>query len=167
MGIDVEATYARYGPMVLRRCRRLLRDEEQALDAMHDTFVRLLRSEDRIEDRGLSALLYRIATNVCLNQLRSRRRRPETRDEALLVEIAELVDAEDRTLSGRILERVFRQTPASTRTLAVLHLVDGMTLEEVAAEVGLSVSGVRKRLRGVKAKARAIAERGGPDERLT
>jgi len=41
---------------------------------------------------------------------------------------------------------------ASTRTIAVMHLVDGLTLEEVAREVGLSVSGVRKRLRTLKAR---------------
>ena len=35
--------------------------------------------------------------------------------------------------------------------MAVMHLLDGMTLEEVAAEFGLSVSGVRKRLRTLKA----------------
>jgi DNA-directed RNA polymerase specialized sigma24 family protein len=34
----------------------------------------------------------------------------------------------------------------------VLHHVDGLTLEEVAAEVGMSVSGVRKRLRTIKDK---------------
>ena len=31
--LDVEALSLRYGPMVLRRCRRLLRDEDEALDA--------------------------------------------------------------------------------------------------------------------------------------
>jgi RNA polymerase sigma-70 factor (ECF subfamily) len=41
--IDVEAVYRRYGPMVLRRCRTLLRDEERARDAMKDTFVKLVR----------------------------------------------------------------------------------------------------------------------------
>ena len=34
--------------------------------------------------------------------------------------------------------------------MAVLHYVDGLTLEEVAIETGLSVSGVRKRLRRLK-----------------
>ena len=34
--------------------------------------------------------------------------------------------------------------------------VDGMTLEEVAAEVGLSVSGVRKRLRVLKERVRGL-----------
>jgi RNA polymerase sigma-70 factor (ECF subfamily) len=35
--------------------------------------------------------------------------------------------------------------------MAVLHYVDGMTLEQVARECGLSVSGVRKRLRALRA----------------
>ena len=42
MAIDVEAAYRRYGPMVLRRCRQMLRDEQQATDAMQDVFVQLL-----------------------------------------------------------------------------------------------------------------------------
>ena len=34
--IDVEAYYARYGPMLLRRCRRLLRYNEKAFDALQE-----------------------------------------------------------------------------------------------------------------------------------
>ena len=64
MAIDIEVAYRRYGPMVVRRCRALLNDQEQAVDAMHDVFVRLMRSGDRLDDRGMSSLLYRIATNV-------------------------------------------------------------------------------------------------------
>jgi RNA polymerase sigma-70 factor (ECF subfamily) len=41
-----------------------------------------------------------------------------------------------------------------------LHLLDGLTLEEVAQEVGLSVSGVRKRLRTLRAHVEALEERG-------
>ncbi|MEL6183429.1 MAG: sigma-70 family RNA polymerase sigma factor [Myxococcota bacterium] len=164
-GIDVESAYATYGPMVLRRCRQLLKDEERALDAMHDTFVRLLRSRERLEDKGLSSLLWRMATNVCLNHLRTRRRHPETPSEALLLEIAGWDETEARTLGARFLERVFATQPPSTRTIAVLHLVDGMTLEEVAQEVGMSVSGVRKRLRKVRALAEGLARKGEDDER--
>ncbi len=42
--------------------------------------------------------------------------------------------------------------------MAVLHYVDGMTLEEVASHVGMSVSGVRKRLRLLKQRSRAWEE---------
>jgi len=136
--------------MVLRRCRALLRDEAAAVDAMHDVFVQLLTHAGRLEDRGLSSLLYRIATHLCLNRLRARRRRPESPDEALLARIADADDTEARTGARAVLDRLFGREVASTRTIAVLHLVDGLTLAEVASEVGMSVSGVRKRLRNLR-----------------
>ena len=54
------------------------------------------------------------------------------------------------TIEGEVDGNVFAREQASTREMAVLHLVDGLTLDEVAKEVGLSVSGVRKRLRVLK-----------------
>jgi RNA polymerase sigma factor (sigma-70 family) len=144
--------------MVLRRCRHLLHDEGLAADALHDVFVQLLQHQGRLEDRGLSSLLYRMATHVCLNRLRSRRRRPETPGEDLLQRIAALDDTEGRTLAAAALEHLFGQQPESTRTMAVLHLLDGLTLEEVAAEVGLSVSGVRKRLRTLRTHLHELEE---------
>jgi RNA polymerase sigma-70 factor (ECF subfamily) len=151
MAIDVEETYKRHGPMVLRRCRSLLRDEQQAVDAMHDVFVQLLVHKERLVDRGACSLLWRIATNVCLNKIRARRRRPEDPQSELLAELAALDDAEARGVARVVLDRLFAREPVSTGTMAVMHLVDGMTLEEVAEAVGLSVSGVRKRLRTLRA----------------
>jgi RNA polymerase sigma-70 factor (ECF subfamily) len=49
-----------------------------------------------------------------------------------------------------LLDWLFDRHPESSRTIAVLHYVDGLTLEQVAAEIGLSVSGVRKRLRRLR-----------------
>lgn len=156
--IDVEHTYRQYAPMVLRRCRRLLRDEEAAHEAMQDTFVRLLRYEDRLEATGLSSLLYRMATQVCLNRIRSQRRRPEVPDADLIARVANAPDAEERFGARRLLDRIFKREPESTRTIALLHLLDGMTLAEVAREVGMSVSGVRKRLRQLKAHVQELEE---------
>lgn len=150
MGLNVDQLYERYGPMVLRRCRRLLRDEDQALDAMQDVFVLLLRNRTRLDDTAPSSLLLRMSTNVCLNKIRTSRRRPEDPDEALLLEIATSDDLEDRSLARMLLRGIFQSEPDSTRAMAVMHLVDGMTHEEVAREVGLSVSGVRKRLRTLR-----------------
>ncbi|HUJ73308.1 MAG TPA: sigma factor-like helix-turn-helix DNA-binding protein, partial [bacterium] len=67
-------------------------------------------------------------------------------------------DVEERALDRAVLDGVFAGERASTRTMATLHYVDGMTLEEVAAHVGLSVSGVRKRLRLLKQRSRAWEE---------
>jgi RNA polymerase sigma-70 factor (ECF subfamily) len=151
MSVDIESLYRTHGPMVLRRCRTLLRDENKALDAMHDVFLELLRRESRLDAKSPAGLLLTTATHVCLNRLRSERRRPEDPDDDLLVRIASLgSDAEDLSLARRALDRIFGGEPDSTRLIAVLLYVDRLTLEEVAAEVGMSVSGVRKRLRTLR-----------------
>jgi RNA polymerase sigma-70 factor (ECF subfamily) len=163
LALDVESHYLRYGPMVLRRCRTLLRDPAKAEDAMQDVFVSLIRNEDRLRDEAPGALLLRVATNVCLNRLRGEKRRPEDahEDDDLALRIAQADDgsgggdAESRTLARSVLGKLFGADDplaASTRSLAFMHLVDGMTLEEVARESRLSVSGVRKRLRGLKGR---------------
>lgn len=151
MAVDIERWYHQHGPMVLRRCRALLGDEERARDAMHEVFVQLLRRDGRLHDAGPSSLLYRMATNHCLNVIRSQRRHPEHGDD-LLVTLAHLDDVEETAGIRATLERLFRGEPPSTRLIAVLHWVDGLTLEETAAEVGLSVSGVRKRLRTLQGR---------------
>jgi RNA polymerase sigma-70 factor (ECF subfamily) len=151
MPIDVDDAYRRYGPMVLRRCRTMIREEQAAYDAMQDVFVQLLRHRHRLDDRGMSSLLYRMATNVCLNRIRSQSRRPEDASSDLLAQIAAASSEEQRTGARALLDRLLGDEPESTATMAVLHLHDGLTLEEVAEVVGLSVSGVRKRLRKLKA----------------
>lgn len=160
MSLDVAAHYQRHGPMVLRRCRSLLRSEEAAVDAMHDVFVQLLRSAGRLDPERPASLLLRIATNVCLNRLRSARRQPHDAVDASVLAIAGAVEPEPTLLARLHLGTALRGELQSTRLMAVLHHVDGLTLEEVAREVGLSVSGVRKRLRGLSARVRALEETG-------
>jgi RNA polymerase sigma-70 factor (ECF subfamily) len=159
MAVDIDSLYRKHGPMVLRRCRRLLREEAKAVDAMHDVFVEMLRRKDTLEATSPAGLLLTTATHVCLNRLRTLQRKPEDREDEMLFRIAALdrdTDAESRSLAGRILDRLFAGLPESTRLIAVLHYVDRLTLEEVAAEVGMSVSGVRKRLRNLKARLPAV-----------
>ena len=150
--VDSQSYYSTYGPMVLRRCRKLLGDEHAARDAMHDVFVQVLTRSDELVDQAPSSLLFRIATNVCLNRLRTRKRRPEDGDADLLTNIAAHTDPAARSAARSALDALFRHEPDNTALIAVLHLHDKMTLEEVAAEVGMSVSGVRKRLAKLRTK---------------
>lgn len=122
------------------------------MDAMHDTFVQVLRRKLTLRDEAPSSLLYRMATNVCLNRIRSRKRRPEDSADDLVYRVASIQETESRAVARNLLDKLFSRERPSTRTIATLHLLDGMTLEEVAREVGLSVSGVRKRLRPLRAR---------------
>jgi len=145
--------------MVLRRCRQLLRDEDEALDACQDVFVRLVERREHLDARYPSSLLYRVATNVCLNRIRDRGRRPlatTTPDDDTIDAIACAEPSGGESEARLLLEWLFNRHPESSRTIAVLHYVDGLTLEQVADEVGLSVSGVRKRLRKLRATVRNV-----------
>jgi RNA polymerase sigma-70 factor (ECF subfamily) len=136
-----------------------LRDEAKAVDAMHDVFVEILRRKDVLDDRSPAGLLLTTATHLCLNRLRTLRRKPEDLDDEVLQQVASYgheQHTEERTLARRVLDRLFNTQPESTRLIAVLHYVDRLTLEEVAAEVGMSVSGVRKRLRNLQAAMPAV-----------
>ncbi|MFN0247186.1 MAG: RNA polymerase sigma factor [Kofleriaceae bacterium] len=152
MPIDSQRLYETYGPMVLRRCRKLLGDDPSARDAMHDVFVQVLSNQDSLDARAPSSLLFRIATNICLNKIRGRRRRPEDGDPDLVAQIAGYTEPGDRSTARSILDALFRHEPDDTAVMAVMHLYDKMTLEEVAAEVGMSVSGVRKRIAKLRTK---------------
>ncbi len=118
---------------------------------MQDVFVQIVRRREQLDDRASSSLLYRTATNLCLNRLRSARRKPSTPDTETIARLAAAGAEVDRGEARAVLRRLFGSEPESTATIAMLHLHDGLTLEQTAQEVGMSVSGVRKRLRKLKA----------------
>lgn len=153
---DFEHLYEQFGPMVLRRCRFLLKDEEKALDAMQDVFVRIIERREKLNG-ACSSLFYTVATSVCLNRIRSDKLRTGPGIDFILETAADNrnPDHEERIVSELFLGKLFSELPESTRYMAYLHYVDGLTLEQTAAQTGLSVSGVRKRLTGLRKKAQA------------
>ncbi|MDC7220264.1 MAG: sigma-70 family RNA polymerase sigma factor [Spirochaetales bacterium] len=146
--MDVEALYTKYGPMVLRRCRQMLGEEEWALDAMQDVFVKVINKKESLKATYPSSLLYTMATNHCLNLL-SREKRVSG-DNEILDRIISVDQVEEKAVNKMFIDQIFSDQKPSTRTIAVLHYMDGLTLEETSRVSGLSVSGVRKRLRKLR-----------------
>ena len=149
--LNAQQLYTRYAPMVFRRCNKLLGDKSSAADIVQELFAKVWEKRNSLNFDYPSSLLWRMATNMCLNHIRDRKRRGEniSCDEAIM-QIACTENFERETENRDILDKLFRRHPESSRTIAVLHFIDGMTLEEVAAEVKMSVAGVRKRLRTLK-----------------
>ena len=63
---------------------------------------------------------------------------------------------EQEVESRDALQRVFAGERESTRTIATLRHVEGLSLEDTAREVGMSISGVRKRLDGLRRRSLAL-----------
>ena len=149
--------YETYAPMVFRRCVYMLRDESEAQDMMQEVFLRVFDRMDTLDLSQPSSLLWNTATRLCLNRIRDKHRRGLDVDSSELLLTIACADEEDDSFGAQsVLAKLFSKEPESSRTIAVLHFVDGMTLEETAREVNLSVSGVRKRLRGLQAKLKNL-----------
>ena len=155
--MEFSKLYEVYAPMVYRLSMMLLRDESEAEDMMQNVFLRVFERWDSLDVSQPSSLLWNTTTRLCLNRIRDKKRRGlDTDTSELLLSIACADDDEGEKEAKGILAKLFSREPESSRTIAVLHFVDGMTLEETAREVGLSVSGVRKRLRGLQAKVKNL-----------
>jgi RNA polymerase sigma-70 factor, ECF subfamily len=150
--------YRTYGPAVYRRCLRILKDPEAARDATQEVFVKLIRDMAKLEDREtVLPWMYRVATNHCLNLRRNSSRRGEDLEPPPL-ELAARCEVDglpDRLLVQGILSRF----DATTQSVAVGVLVDGMEQEEVAEVLGLSRRTVGRKLARFLDLARHQADR--------
>lgn len=154
----VEELYRRFGPAILRRCLKLLRDPAEAEDATQEVFVRVFRSLDRFT-YGETALpwIYQIATRFCLHRIRdgarhegAHARMPSPADEAGGQDLGRALA--DRQVAGRLLASFDERTAL----IAVHALVDGMTQEEVAQALQLSRKTVGIHLQKFVQRARAL-----------
>jgi RNA polymerase sigma-70 factor (ECF subfamily) len=144
---EIADAYRQYGHLVLRRCRRIVRRDDAAEDALQEVFVRLWRYGDAFRAaESKVAWLYRVADRCCFDVLaRDRTRREVSLDGTAAETLSEGGDAralEDGELVLRFLERFDDRM----RELAVLHYLDGMTQEEIATATGWSRQTVVKKL---------------------
>ena len=161
--VQVENLYRQYGGLIHRRCRRILRDDEEARDAVQDVFARAIRSWHSWDgEASRLTWLSRIATNHCLNVIRDSKGRRDKLDQRKGERPGAGLGPESH---GRlelldVVKAIMEDMDEDLQRLAILYYFDEMTQAEIAQEVGLSVPTVRKRLRLFVDKARRSLRKG-------
>jgi RNA polymerase sigma factor (sigma-70 family) len=154
---ELKHLYDRYGHVLFHRCRSILRNDEEARDAVQETFARVIRHGDQFRAQSSPLTwMYRISTNYCLNQLRNRRgrdRKHEDHREEIGGPSVVRPSESDELDQGRILA-LLHDADDETRACVVHTYFDDCTREEVAELVGLSVPTVRKRINTFLEQAR-------------
>jgi RNA polymerase sigma-70 factor, ECF subfamily len=137
----------RYAPRVLSVCRRMLGDPDDAQEAAQEAFLRVYQGLPKFNGRfRLGAWIVRIATNVCLDQLRSRNRRPSELAplEVLDLEYSSPVDDNDpellflRHAEGRRVRKVLDSLPPMHRAAIVLRDFEGVSYADIAETLGIT-----------------------------
>lgn len=143
-----DALYDRHARSLYGFIRRLLRDEHEAEDVLHEAFMAMLREQGAVDVVSLRAWLYRVARNLCLNRLRARRRGERAlATEAADVATAHAPSAEQRYESRETELRLQAAVARLPEALAELYALraGGMTHEEIAAVLSIPVGTVKSR----------------------
>jgi RNA polymerase sigma-70 factor (ECF subfamily) len=145
----------RYAARLYTVAYRLLRNRADAEDAVQRALLNCFAARAAYSPRwAVSTWLYRVLTNVCVDELRRRQHRAAP----AAVEAAEgrsalgSVGAEARLAAERVdLARALERVPREARILLALHYVNGLSHRELASIRGISVNTVKSQLaRGKK-----------------
>jgi RNA polymerase sigma-70 factor, ECF subfamily len=159
---DLERLYSAHGRALFIHCLRLLGDAASAEDATQEVFLRVRRHAGRSpEATEMRPWLFRIATNHCLNELRSRGVRSRTPPQLTMLATS---NQEDSMAAQNDARRFLERLPPRARAVAWLTYVDGMLQHEVAETLGVSrrtvvnyLSQVRSRLEQTSRAGLAVA----------
>ncbi len=158
--------YDRHAPVVRALCRVQLRSEEEADDALQETFIRAYRKLDMVQDaEGVRSWLYAIARLVCAERRRSARRRNHHEQRARnLAERTGVVNAAphqpdmaeavagfpaaqaDRAEQLDRLSRALEQLPDDERLALHLYYLESDPIAAASECLGVSRSGFYKLL---------------------
>jgi RNA polymerase sigma-70 factor, ECF subfamily len=139
--------YDRYEDRVHRVCRRMLNKREDAQEAAQETFLRVYTALGKFNGRyQLGAWITRIATNVCLDQIRARSRRPVEATPIEDLELDFLASGSDydpetvsvRNAESRRVRKVLMGLPPLHRAAIVLRDFEGLSYAEVAVALGMT-----------------------------
>ncbi len=134
-----ERLYGEYHAPIYNLCARVLGDREEAKDVTQEVFIKAFDRlpEADAESFGLRPWLYRVATNACFNQLRSRRKLDGGGD-AGLEHAASGVDEFERAQTVALVEQSLGEMNARYRTALVLKDLQGLPPEEIAEVMEVS-----------------------------
>jgi RNA polymerase sigma-70 factor (ECF subfamily) len=148
----------RYQDRVYRLCVKILRHDDDAAEALQDTFLSAYRGLPRFKSEStFSTWIYRIATNASLMKLRKRREGHVSYEqsqsgvpdaEPLAIPdwsrqpLEQVLDAETREVLGHEIDHL----PANEREVFVLRDMMEQSNADVARELGLSIPAVKSRL---------------------
>lgn len=154
--------YDKYADAIFRHCYFRLGERERARELMQETFCKVWEHLAKGKDvEHVQAFLYRIAGNLVIDEVRRRKRRPETSLETLQEEgFDPAAEGDEQSMQGmvqggQILEALTKLDQQS-RDVLVLRYVDGLPPQDIATMLGVSANVISVRLNRATKKLKTL-----------
>ncbi len=158
---------ARYMRRIYAFTYRLSGDSHYAEDATSETFIKAWKNLDSFDEtKNFASWIFRIARNTTFDILRKKKdvafsRLMTDEDDT---DIGETLPDDaglafvtfDRSLTQEVLEKALSELPLDSRTVVLLHDIDGLTFEEIAEVVGKPMNTVKSQYRRSLIKLREL-----------
>ncbi|KWV48749.1 RNA polymerase subunit sigma [Bradyrhizobium macuxiense] len=157
--------------LLFRLARGILRNDSEAEDVVQDAYVRAFTHLDQFRgDSSLSTWLSRIAINEALGRVRRKTagvewsELPQAALEAQIIQFPlSSVDDPEKSMAQReiqhVVEHAIDELPEAFRLVFITRVIEGMTIEETAAILGLKPETVKTRLHRARTMLRDNVER--------
>jgi RNA polymerase sigma-70 factor, ECF subfamily len=135
---------------IFNLCLYMLGNSQDAQDAAQDTFIKAYRGmKDFRPDASLYTWVYRIAVNTCLDHKKKSRHDP-LKGEPLSEHLKALDQSPEEQYQTRktaeALRSALQQLPEKLRSAIVLKEIEGLSYEEIATVLDISVGTVKSRI---------------------
>ena len=171
---DIDAysdIFVKYRALSAQICYRILQDREEADEAVQETMLRVYRGLGTFNGRyQLQAWVARIATNVSLDMVRARSRRPQrdpampdiSEDAGLIIALTEdTSEAVERVLDQEEIRTTLSSIPDHHREALVLREFEGRSHEEIGEALGMSPQQAKALIHRAKKSFRRAWDQGG------
>jgi RNA polymerase sigma-70 factor (ECF subfamily) len=155
--------FQRFETRVFAFCRRMLGSDEDAEDALQETFLRVSRQRS-FDGEKVSSWIYRIALNLCRNHLQSRNARLRRETQSIEGDDGQPVPSPAEVYLDHVREQeiadALDRLPEIYREPLILKYIEDMSRKEMSEILGVPVTTIEGRLKTGRERLRRMLARG-------
>lgn len=162
--------YRKYAGKVYGKCLSILKNEDEARDAVQDIFVKIMLNLSNFGEKSqFSTWIYSITYNFCIDTIRKRKKEKtlfsEDIERAPDVAEEEVPDEYMLEMDIKYLKRVLEELPTGDRMIILMKYQDDMSIKEIAETIDKTESAVKMKIKRAKHKAQELYEKLSGHER--
>ena len=153
--------YRKYAGKVYGKCLSILRNEDEAKDAVQDIFVKIMLNLGNFGEKSqFSTWVYSITYNFCIDLIRKRKKEKTLFSEDIdrVSDVAEedVPDEFMREMDIKYLKQVLEELSTGDRIILLMKYQDELSIKEIADTIDKTESAVKMKIKRAKHKAQEL-----------